>query len=143
MNRSNNYSIILVILLLTIPNFCALAQMDGGPTTVDARGLYTAVKNDKANPTRDFCQEVNVTVDLQLFEIEANIMVCCTTEYYICIPTPNEKMKDRTGNYPNDLEITSSSSVVQGSYRIAVKKGKYKMNDAGQITDLKYVLTKI
>jgi hypothetical protein len=96
------------------------------------------------NPlTRDFCQEIEVKIDLVIGEITTTIIVCCSTQIFICIPNANRNVMNANNEYPNDLEIINSSSVVQGSYRVSIVPGTYSLNSKGEINKLKYKMTKI
>jgi len=120
------------------------AQRGSDVSIVNSEALFKTFKDDMTNPlTRDFCQEIEVNIDLVIGEITTTIIVCCSTQIFICIPNANRNVMNANNEYPNDLEITNSSSVVQGSYRVSIVPGTYSLNSKGEINKLKYKMTKI
>ncbi|MBT8387409.1 MAG: hypothetical protein KJO12_08340 [Ignavibacteria bacterium] len=137
---------ILAIFILTSSLFTSFnlwAQKPGSTTTVDSEGLFTVLYNDSpSNMRAGFCQDVSVTIDLQFVQIETTITICCSTDPYICLPIIEMRTLEQNGQAPNDLEIVHSASIDQGGYSLRVKKGHYDLNEQGEITNLKYHLTK-
>jgi len=120
------------------------AQQDSNARIVNSKQLYETLKTDMTNPlTRDFCQEITITVDIVIGEITTTILVCCSTEIFICMPASSGNIKNSNNEYPNDLEITSSASVIQNGYRISIVNGTYKLNKKGEVLGLKYKMVKI
>ena len=137
-------------MLITIVAFIAMistnmqAQRGSDVSIVNSQELFDTLKDDMTNPlTRDFCQEIEVTVDLVFGQITTTIIVCCSTQIFICIPNANRNIKNANNEYPNDLVISNSSSVIQGGYRVSIVPGTYSLNSKGEINKLKYKLTKI
>ena len=137
-------------MLITIVAFIAMistnmqAQRGSDVSIVNSQELFDTLKDDMTNPlTRDFCQEIEVTVDLVFGQITTTIIVCCSTQIFICIPNANRNIKNANNEYPNDLVISNSSSVIQGGYRVSIVPGTYSLNSKGEINKLKYKMTKI
>lgn len=120
------------------------AQRGSDTSIVTSEQLFKTFKDDKTNPmTRDFCQEIEVNIDLVFGEITTTVIVCCSTEIFVCIPNANRNIRNANNEYPNDLEILNSASVVQGGYRVSILPGTYDLNSKGEINKLKYKITKI
>lgn len=136
--------LIIILAFTTMISTDMQAQRGSDVSIVNSEELFRTFKDDMTNPlTRDFCQEIGIKVDLIFGEIETTIIVCCSTEIFICIPNANRNVKNANNEYPNDLEILNSSTVVQGGYRVSIVPGTYGLNSKGEVNKLKYKITKI
>ncbi len=144
MNSLKNTALILILACTTMITSNIHAQRGSDTSIVTSEQLFKTFKDDKTNPmTRDFCQEIEVNIDLVFGEITTTVIVCCSTEIFVCIPNANRNIRNANNEYPNDLEILNSASVVQGGYRVSILPGTYDLNSKGEINKLKYKITKI
>lgn len=143
MKPIKNFVVILVFIVSTFPSF-VMAQSVNTTTVVDSKQLFETFKNDKTNPmTNDFCQEITVTIDVGFVEIQTTIIVCCSTEIFVCIPNANRNITNENNKFPNEIKITNSERVTQNGYQVSVIQGVYKVSETGQILGLRYKIVKI
>ncbi len=143
MRPTRNFLAILVLSAATLFSYHATAQK-GSTAIVNSEQLFNLFVDQDSNSMRTpFCHDINVTIDLPFIEIETTITICCSEDIYGCIPVPGTRVKNDQNEYPNDLEISNSSSVTQGRYRISIVDGKYDLNKKGEIVNLKYKVTEI
>lgn len=143
MNSFKKTTLILILAFASMIPSDLQAQRGTDVSIVNSEQLFKTLKEDMTNPlTRDFCQEIGVKIDLIFGEIETTIIVCCSTSIFFCIPHANRNVMNSNNQYPNDLEILNSSSVVEGSYRISIEPGRYTVSSKGEINKLKFKITK-
>lgn len=141
MKPTKTFTTFLIVCIVALTSYTATAQK-GASMIVNSEQLFNLFVDEESNSMRaPFCHDINVTIDLPFIEIETTITICCSEDIYGCIPVPGTRVKDDQNGYPNDLEISNSSTVTQGRYRITIVDGKYKLNKKGEITDLKYRVT--
>lgn len=85
------------------------------------------------------CHEFTVTIDLELGQVTTVIMLCCTRG--VCIPHTQLAEQVNVNNL-STAEIVQSTLSRSGNYTIAVEKGRYGIDKAGQLKDLKYRVTR-
>jgi hypothetical protein len=143
MNSFKKSTLIIILAFASMIPTDIQAQRGSDASIVNSEQLFKTLKEDMTNPlTRDFCQEIGIKVDLIFGEIETTIIVCCSTQIFICFPHANRNIMNANNQYPNDLEILNSSSVVQGGYRVSIQPGRYTVSSKGEINKLMFKMTK-
>lgn len=141
MKHFNKLLLIAAFGITTLFSTNLYAQRGEDYTTVNSEELVRIFDQDEGvNLITGFCQDITVTINLQFIEIETTITICCSNDPYICIPIIDTRAMNGQNPLPNDLEITNSSSVNEGSYTISIVNGRYPVNSKGEISGLKYKL---
>lgn len=138
------YKLLAMLLIFSttfLTSNSALAQKKSS-TIVNSEQLFNLFLDENNSMRTSFCHDITVTIDLPFIEIETTITICCSEEIYGCIPVPGTRVKNDQNQYPNDLEISNSSTVTQDGYEISILDGRYKLNKKGEIIDLKYKVTR-
>jgi hypothetical protein len=142
MNQLRKILLVMIIGVTTLMTTTVNAQRGEDYTIVNSSELYNAFNDGNTNnKSPGFCHDINVTVDLTIFEIETTITICCLVEYFTCLPRPGNRVMNSAGEYPNDLEIVTSATVTEGQYAISIVPGRYDLNKKGEITNLRYKLS--
>jgi len=142
MNQLRKMLIVMIVGLTILISTNVNAQRGEDYTTVNSEELFNTFNDGENNSMRSgFCHDINVTINLPFIEIETTITICCSPEIFICVPIPDTRVQNSVGEYPNDLEISNSSTVTQGQYNISIIPGRYNLNKKGEITNLRYKLS--
>ncbi len=86
-------------------------------------------KNITGKP-RGFCQPFTVHVNIGIFEVETEVLMCCTTLTMNCVPVPKVLVhKNAADPAIKAFEITDSSIYVnEDGQKIRIKKGIYEVS---------------